>query len=634
MIKLVYNGKEKSYDDWIVPAKVLADLQVVDVSSVVAVELDGKVYDLMRKIPPGAYNLSLITADSEKGLEVMRHSCAHVMAEAIKQLFPGTKLGVGPTIENGFYYDVLPPTQIRDEHLPKIEEEMRRLVQKNSRFERIEKPRDEALDIAKKAGEDFKVEIINQIDPKDSLSFYKDGDFMDLCRGPHIPSTSWIKAFKLTKISGAYWKGDEKNVMLTRIYGIAFDTEDKLKKHFELLEKAKEIDHRKLGMKLDIFSSDLNIGPGLTLWHPNGAVIKYLIEKFWYDLHLNCDYQIVSTPHIATEDLFKISGHLENYKDFMYGGFETDNRTYRLKPMNCPFHITIYRSTNRSYKELPIRYAEMGTVYRYEKGGVMHGLMRVRGFTIDDAHVFVAPDQVEEEVNRIYDLTLNFLGRFGFKGLETQLSTRPKEFIGTIEEWNSAEKSLENVLKGRGVKYGVELGGGAFYGPKISVYIKDSLGRSWQCSTIQLDFNLPQRFKLQYADKTNTQSRPIIIHRALMGSVERFIGVLIEHYEGKFPYWLAPVQVKVLTVGKDAEEYAKEVQKILKDNSVRVKLDSSDDRIGGKIRVAIDEKVPVIAVLGVKESQERSANLRIRGSEKQTVVKLSELIQFLSSVNS
>lgn len=623
--------KAVSLDTGSTPLDVLKKADPLSVDKSIAVELDGVVWDMLRPIPDGNHEVTPVFSSSDKGLEVMRHSCAHVMAEAVKKLYPGTKLAIGPVIKDGFYYDVLPPKPISDDDLSKIEGVMKEIISKGSRFERIEMPREQALTFVQGQGEDYKAEIINQIAAGEAITFYKDGDFIDLCRGPHAPSTDWIKAFKLTKVSGAYWRGDEKNVMLTRIYGTAFDTEERLKAHFEFLEKAKEIDHRNLNKQLDLFTISMDVGPGLVLWNPNGAIIKRIIEEYWYKLHLQNDYCLVSTPHITTEELFKTSGHLQSFSENMFGSMEADNRKYRLKPMNCPFHATIYKRTLHSYRELPLRYAELGTVYRYEKGGVLHGLMRVRSFTIDDAHIFVRPDQVKEEVARIYELTMTFLSKFGFSDFDIELSTRPKEYIGTIEGWDKAISALEDVLKSKGLRYIVDEGGGAFYGPKISISIKDSLGRKWQCSTIQLDFNLPERFDLVYMDQNGRQARPLIIHRALTGSIERFTGILVEHYEGRLPFWLSPVQVKVITVSEDVIEYAETVRKLLIDSMIRVKLDTSDERLGNKIRIATGEKVPVIAVLGVKERDSATVALRFRTVKEQTVVGINELVSFLGS---
>lgn len=536
------------------------------------------------------------------------------MAHAIKDLFPVTKLAIGPATEDGFYYDIDRDTPFTPEDLEKIEKRMREIIKKNNPFVRKDISKTEAIELFKKLGENYKVELLQEI-LDETVSIYEEGGFIDLCRGPHLPTTGKIKAFKLLSIAGAYWRGDEKNKMLQRIYGTAFDNKDDLNAYLNFLEEVKKRDHRKLGKELDLFSLSDEIGPGLILWHPNGAIIRKTIEDFWRNEHLKADYKILYTPHIAKLNLWQRSGHWDFYRENMYAPMEIDEVAYELKPMNCPFHIDIYKSSLKSYRELPIRYAELGTVYRYERSGVLHGLLRVRGFTQDDAHIFCREDQIGDEILNILDFTLFILRTFGFDAYDVYLSTRPEKYVGTLENWESATNALKHALEKKGLSYQIDPGEGVFYGPKIDIKIKDSLNRSWQCSTIQVDFNNPERFDVTYRGSDGKEHRPIMIHRALMGSLERFFGILIEHYAGAFPLWLSPVQASVLTIAERHDDYAKEIYKKLRESDIRVEIVLENEKIGYKIREATMRKIPYLVIIGDKEIAENKITVRKRNGE-------------------
>jgi threonyl-tRNA synthetase len=536
------------------------------------------------------------------------------MAHAIKDLFPDVKLAIGPATEDGFYYDIDRDTPFTLEDLEKIEKKMKEIIKKNNPFVRKDIPKTEAIELFKKMGENYKVELLQEI-PDETVSIYEEGGFIDLCRGPHIPNTGKIKAFKLLSIAGAYWRGDEKNKMLQRIYGTAFDNKDDLNAYLNFLEEVKKRDHRKLGKELDLFSLSDEIGPGLILWHPNGAIIRKTVEDFWRNEHLKADYKILYTPHIAKLNLWQRSGHWDFYRENMYSPMEIDEVAYELKPMNCPFHIEIYKSSLKSYRELPIRYAELGTVYRYERSGVLHGLLRVRGFTQDDAHIFCREDQIEDEILNILDFTLFILRTFGFDAYDVYLSTRPEKYVGTLENWESATNALKHALEKKDLSYQIDPGEGVFYGPKIDIKIKDSLNRSWQCSTIQVDFNNPERFDVTYRGSDGKEHRPIMIHRALMGSLERFFGILIEHYAGAFPLWLSPVQVSVLTIAERHDDYAKEIYKKLRESDIRVEIVLENEKIGYKIREATVRKIPYLVIIGDREIAENKITIRKRNGE-------------------
>jgi len=545
-------------------------------------------------------------------LETMRHSASHVMAEALQHLFPETKFAIGPAIENGFYYDVELSRSLTPEDLEKIEEEMRKIVAENQPFSRSEMSKQQAHEFFAQRNQPFKVEIIDELEDG-SPSIYQQGDFIDLCRGPHVESSGEIGAFKLLNVAGAYWRGDEKRPMLQRIYGITFPTQKELDQYLWQMEEAKKRDHRKLGQELDLFSISENVGPGLILWHPKGARVRVVIEEFWRKAHYEAGYEVVFTPHVGRAQLWETSGHLGFYSENMYAPMELEGESYYAKPMNCPFHIEIYRSKIRSYRELPLRLAELGTVYRFERSGVLHGLLRVRGFTQDDAHMFCRPDQIEDEVLGALDFTLSLFRSFGFQNYDVYLSTRPREkYVGDLEDWDKATEALRQALIKRGLEYHLDEGGGAFYGPKIDIKVKDALGRSWQCTTIQFDFNMPARFGLTYIGEDGKEHRPFMVHRALLGSLERFFAILVEHYAGAFPLWLAPVQVTIIPIADRHLEYAEQAARRLKAAGLRVDVDGRREKINSKIRDAQMQKVPYMLVVGDREIEADSAAVRSR----------------------
>ncbi len=551
----------------------------------------------------------------EKDLQTLRHSTSHLMAAAVLELFPGTKVAIGPSIEEGFYYDFDRKEPFTVEDLSKIEEKMHELAKKDDPFICTTVKKADAIKLFEEKGEKYKKELAQAI-PDDTVTFYQSGEFTDLCRGPHIKSTGEIKYFKLLSVAGAYWRGDSNREQLQRIYGTAFYTKKELDEYLKKLEEAAKRDHRKLGKELDLFSINDAVGGGLILWHPKGALLRNIIETEWKQFHLDNGYDLLCTPHIASEELFAISGHLQTYSENMYAPMEIEGKPYRVKPMNCPMHLMIYKTRLHSYRELPIRYGELGTVYRFEKSGVLHGLMRVRGFTQDDGHVIVQPELLEEEILTVFKMAIDCLQMFGFKEYKIYLATRPeKKYVGEIDKWNDAEKSLENALKKTGYDYEIDAGGGAFYGPKIDIKIKDAIGRLWQCSTIQFDFNLPERFDIYYIDKEGKKVRPYMVHRALMGSFERFIGVLLEHYAGALPVWLSPVQAAILNIAPEQEQYCKDVVKKLKDAGIRVNFDDRNEKIGHKIRENAMQKIPYLLVVGGKEVETGTIAVRARGNK-------------------
>ena len=569
---------------------------------------------------------------NSQDLETLRHSAAHILASAVVELYPGTKLGIGPAIENGFYYDFDLPVKITEEDLPKIEQKMLEIIQKDYKFVRQEIDKQEAIKIFKERNEIYKLELLNEI-PEEKVSIYIHNNFLDLCRGPHITSTGQLRYFKLLSISGAYWRGNEKNPQLTRIYGTAFFTKEELDNYLYQLEEAKKRDHRKLGKELDLFEIfEEEFGSGLVFWLPKGAIIRKIIEDYLRDFHLKNGYQIVYTPHIAKSTLWEISGHLSFYSENMFSPMDVEGQKYIIKPMNCPGHVLIYKSKLRSYKELPIRFFELGTVYRYERSGVLHGLMRVRGFTQDDAHIFCTPEQVETEILKLLDTVIVVLNKFGFKEYNIKLSTRPEKYIGELEKWELAENALKTALEKKGLEYDIDPGEGVFYGPKIDLKIKDAIGRLWQCSTIQVDFNLPQRFEVKYRDKDGQDKYVIMIHRALLGSLERFFAVLVENYAGVFPFWLSPVQVRILPISDKFLEYSQKVLIELQKNNFRVDLDDSGTTLQYKIRNAISQKIPYLVIIGQKEQQENKISVRQYGSEKTEVYNLEEFVNKLKSL--
>ena len=545
--------------------------------------------------------------------ERIRHSAAHVMADVVTKMFPEAKLAIGPPIEDGFYYDFLVTEPFKEEDLDEIERRMKEVVKRDLSFEYHQYERDVAR--AMNADEPLKLEIIDEIPESEPISTYRHGDFEDLCAGPHVGSTGEIPVFKLLNVAGAYWRGDERRPMLQRIYGTAFESQEALDEHLGRLEEAKRRDHRLLGRQLDLFSFHQEIGPGLVLWHPKGSRVREIIEDFWRREHRLRGYDLVYTPHIGRSNLWETSGHLEFYKENMYAPMDQDGQEYYLRPMNCPFHIMYYKTALRSYRDLPMRIGELGSVYRHELGGVLHGLLRVRGMTQDDAHLFCTPDQVEEEVNGILDLTFYLLTSFGFNEFEVMLSTRPEKSVGDPERWDLATESLRRTLEKRSLSYEVDAGGGAFYGPKIDVHIRDAIGRLWQCTTVQFDFNLPERFGLTYIGEDGNEHQPYMVHRALLGALERFMGVLIEHYGGAFPIWLAPVQAVVIPIASRHEDYARKVESQLAESSIRVHTDIRNERMNAKIREAQIQKVPYMLIVGDREEEAATAAVRLRSGE-------------------
>ncbi|MGA7276642.1 MAG: threonine--tRNA ligase [Desulfocapsaceae bacterium] len=553
-----------------------------------------------------------IQKDSNEALEILRHSTSHIMAQAVRDLF-GTevKIAIGPAIENGFYYDFLRETPFSPEDFEQIEKRMAEIADASLPFSHRDIDRLEAIEMFKAQGEKYKVELLEEIED-DTVSIYQQGDFLDLCRGPHIPDTSWVKDFKLLRVAGAYWRGDENNDVLQRIYGTVFFDKKALKKHLNDLEEAKKRDHRRLGKQLKLFTVNDQIGPGLILWQPKGAQLRRLIEDYWKDEHYRHGYELLYTPHIARHDLWQTSGHLDFYSENMYASMEIDEVKYQLKPMNCPFHIGVYKSDKRSYREFPIRWAELGTVYRYERAGALHGLLRVRGFTQDDAHIFCREDQLEDEIFNILDLNLHILKTFGFDDYDVYLSTRPEKSVGSNEIWEKSTEALKQALEKKGLGFEIDPGEGVFYGPKIDIKIKDQLGRSWQCSTIQVDFNLPERFDMTYTGSDNTEHQPIMIHRALMGSLERFVGVLIEHYAGAFPIWFAPIQARLLNITDDQADYCEQVYQQLRKAGVRIEKDLRNEKLNYKIREAQMDKIPYMLIVGDQEKTDQSVTVRLR----------------------
>jgi threonyl-tRNA synthetase len=551
------------------------------------------------------------------------------MADAVRRLRPAAKVTIGPAIENGFYYD-FDTEPFVPEDIERIEAEMAKIIAQNLPFERKVISRAEALKLFGDRGETYKVEIIHSIPEGEEISLYQHGDFIDLCAGPHVERTGQIKAFKVLSFAGAYWRGDERNRQLQRVYGTAFSSKEDLKAHLDRLEEAKRRDHRLLGKQLDLFSVDELVGPGFVLWHPKGAVVRGVLEGLIRREVVSRGYQQVYTPHVAREQLLIKSGHMQHYKDNLFGGMELEGQRYLVKPMNCPFHVAIFRSQLRSYRDLPIRYAELGTVYRYERSGVLHGLLRVRGFTQDDAHLFIREDQIESEMQACVSFGLEILRLFGFQEVKLFLATRPPDFMGDPKAWDAAEAAIRRVLEATGMPFEVDEGGGAFYGPKIDLKIRDAIGRDWQCTTFQLDYQMPERFELEYVAPDGSRKRPVMIHRALLGSIERFIAVLIEHFGGAFPVWLAPVQARVITVSEKAEAYGREVEGLLLAAGLRADSDLSADKLNAKIRRAQMEKIPYMLVVGERDMAARVVSPRTRDGKQLPAQPVDELVKTLS----
>ncbi|MBL8026462.1 MAG: threonine--tRNA ligase [Fibrobacteres bacterium] len=573
-------------------------------------------------------SVEILKISAPEAKDVLWHTSAHMMAQAVVSLFPDVKVAIGPSIENGFYYDFDTTHAFSPEDFEAIEKKVAEIAAQSLPVVRKEISKKEALDFFGGKGEIYKTELISELPEGAVITTYTQGDFTDLCRGPHLPNTGMVKAFKVLSVAGAYWRGSEKNKMLQRLYAISFADPKELKNYLTVIEEAKKRDHRKIGADMDLFSIQDEIGPGLVLWHPKGALIKHIVETHWREEHLKGGYDLVSTPHVGRSNLWETSGHLSFYKESMYSPMNIDEEDFFMKPMNCPFHIHIYKTKKHSYRELPLRWAELGTVYRYEKSGVLHGLMRVRGFTQDDAHIICMPEQMNYEIRRVLKFCVDLLATFGFKDLKVYISTKPKEkSVGDPARWEAAEAALMEAVKEAGIEYGIDQGGGAFYGPKIDMKIKDAIGREWQCSTIQFDFNLPERFNLTYVDSSGEEKQPYMIHRALLGSIERFMGVLIENYSGDFPLWLAPEQVVILPVSQKFADYAEKVKEALVSESIRARIDLRDEKIGKKIRDAENDKIPVMLVVGERESADNTVSVRRRKIGDAGVLPLEQIVK-------
>lgn len=603
--------------------------------NVLAAKINGEVKDAFRPIEEDS-TLSLLTWNDDDGKQTMWHSSAHLMAEALEELYPDIKFGIGPPIEHGFYYDVDSEDTISSEDLPKIEQKMKELAKKKSQFARSEVSKKEAIDYFTEKGDQYKLELIQDLEDG-NITFYQQGNFTDLCRGPHIPNTGFIKAVKLLNVAGAYWRGDEKNKQLTRIYGITFPKQKELTEYLEMLEKAKQRDHRKLGKELGLFTFSQKVGQGLPLWLPKGAQLRERLENFMKQAQIKAGYLPVITPHIGHKELYVTSGHYEKYGEDSFQPILTphEGEVFLLKPMNCPHHCEIYKSEPRSYKDLPIRYAEFGTVYRYEQSGELHGLTRVRGFTQDDAHLFCMPEQVEEEFRKVIDLVLFVFKALDFEEFTAQISLRDPEdkdkYIGSEENWEKSEQAILNAVEGKGLNTVIEYGEAAFYGPKLDFMVKDALGRKWQLGTIQVDYNLPERFELDYIGSDDKKHRPVMIHRAPFGSMERFVAVLIEHCGGEFPLWLSPNQVGILPLSERFNEKCKEVLRLLNNYDIRGFVDDRNEKVGKKIRDAEVSKVPYMLIIGEKEVENGTVSLRKHGEGDKGSMKIEEFVDFLKA---
>ena len=622
MIITLKDGSTKEYSEPKSIIEIAADISEGLARMACAGEVNGEVEDLRTVIDKDC-NLSILTFNDEGGKAAFRHTTSHIMAQAIKRLYPETKLAIGPSIADGFYYDVDRDTPLTSEDLEKIEAEMKKIVKEDLKLERFELPRAEAIAFMKEKEEPYKVELIEDLPEDAVISFYRQGEFTDLCAGPHLMSTKPVKAFKLTSLAGAYWRGSEKNKMLQRIYGTAFTKKAELEEYLHMIEEAKKRDHRKLGKELGLFMMSED-GPGFPFFLPKGMDLKNALMDYWREIHRKAGYVEISTPIILNRRLWETSGHWDHYKENMYTTV-IDDEDYAIKPMNCPGGVLVYKSEPRSYRDLPLRLAEVGLVHRHEKSGQLHGLMRVRCFNQDDAHIFMTPEQIKDEIKGVANLIDQVYKLFGFK-YHVELSTRPEDSMGSDEDWEVATEGLRGALDDLGLDYVVNEGDGAFYGPKIDFHLEDSIGRTWQCGTIQLDFQLPQRFELEYTGADGEKHRPIMIHRVVYGSVERFIGILIEHFAGKFPVWLAPVQVKVIPVSEKSMEYAQGVYDQLKAAGIRTELDRKDEKVGYKIRQAQLEKVPFMLVLGEKEAAEGKITVRSRDKGDLGVADLSAFI--------
>ena len=623
MIKIkLMDGSEKEINEGSSAFDLAKSISNRLAKEAIVVEVNGRLVDLSSKLKDGD-SVRILTDKDEEAIEVIRHSTAHVMAQAVKNLFPDVKLTIGPNIENGFYYDFDIDEPFSPEDLEKIEDEMDNIIKNSLKFERMDVSREEALKVMEERGENYKVELINDLPQGEKISLYKQGDFIDLCRGPHIPSTKYVRSFKLTSVAGAYWRGNEKNKMLQRIYGVAFSTRKELEAYLNMIEEAKKRDHRKLGRELKLFEI-MDEGPGFPFFLPKGVILKNTLIDYWRKLHNEAGYVEIETPLMLNKELWERSGHWDHYKENMYTSI-IDDKEFALKPMNCPGGMLVYKNETHSYRDLPLRVGELGRVHRHELSGTLHGLMRVRAFTQDDAHIFMLPEQIKSEILGVINLIDKVYSVLGFK-YTVELSTRPEDSMGSDEDWAMAENSLKEALDEAKLLYKINPGDGAFYGPKIDFHVQDSLGRDWQCGTIQLDFQLPQRFELEYIGSDGEKHRPIVIHRVIFGSIERFIGILIEHFAGKFPVWLSPVQVKILPISENFVQYGDEIVKKLKAKNIRCEIDRRAEKIGYKIREARQERVPYMIVVGEKEQSDGTISLRSRKNGDEGSKYLEEFI--------
>lgn len=621
------DGSKREFDQGVSLLEIAETLSRSLAKSVLAAKVNGKLTDLRYKLDGGA-KVEFVTFEDAEGKEALRHSASHILAQAVKRLYKDVKLAIGPAIANGFYYDFDSTHPFTPEDLEKIQSEMEKIIKENLPIERLEISRQEAIRLFEEKGETYKVELINDLPPDVGISLYKQGEFVDLCAGPHVPSTGKVKAIKLQSLAGAYWRGDEKRKMLQRIYGTAFEKKAELESYLNMLEEAAKRDHRKLGRELDLFSIQEE-GPGFPFFHPKGMVIRNELENFWRKIHVKYGYQEIKTPIILHQRLWQQSGHWDHYRENMY--FTTiDEEGYAVKPMNCPGGILVYRTQHHSYRDLPLRTAELGLVHRHEISGALHGLMRVRSFTQDDAHIFMLPSQIKDEIQGVIDLFNNVYSTFGLS-YHAELSTRPEKAMGSDEVWETATNALREALEDCGMEYKVNEGDGAFYGPKIDFHLKDSIGRTWQCGTIQLDMLMPEKFDLTYVGEDGQKHRPVMIHRVAYGSLERFIGILIEHYAGAFPAWLSPVQVKILPITDRHVDYALKIQALMRDKEIRVEVDDRNEKIGYKIREAQMEKIPYILVVGDKEAEAQTVAVRKRGQGEIGTQDISEFMNNLSN---
>lgn len=623
------DGSKREYDAGITPLAILRDWRSESEAEVLLAEVNGEPSDLFRPLSDGEITLRFLTFSDQSACDAYRHTASHILAQAVKELFPEAKLAIGPPIEDGFYYDFDVSRPFTPEDLERIEQKMKEIIAADYLLERLEMSKEEARNLLEEMGETYKLEILDEL-PDEKVTFYRHDNFIDLCKGPHIPSTGRVKAIKILHSSGAYWRGDERNPMLQRIYGTCFPSKEQLQEYLHRLEEAQRRDHRRLGRELGLFIVDEAIGSGLVLWLPKGALVRKLIEDFWCEQHLKRGYQIVFTPHIAKAEVWQKSGHTELYTQFMFPTMQLEAHKYLLKPMNCPFHIAIYKTQTKSYRDLPVRFCEVATVYRYERSGTLHGLLRVRMITQDDAHIFCTPEQLKGEIMAVVRFALFILRTFGFNEFGVKIATRPEgKFAGTKEGWEHAEKALQEVAQELGLDYELDIGGGAFYGPKIDIFLRDCLGRQWQCSTIQLDFNLPERLDVTYMGADNREHKVVIVHRALLGSMERFMAVLTEHYGGAFPVWLSPIQVVVLPISERHLPYAQQVAQRLQLERARVELSAKSEPISARIFDAEAHKIPYMLVVGDREAQAGTVAVRERGRKDLGVMPLEQFIELL-----